>query len=287
VKPSQTAVGAGAHGGWMDRDHRARRSLVRRGVAVALAAFLASSCATTGTGPAVMPDVDQDPLEPFNRAMFEVNLFLDELLIKPAAILYRLTVPDPLRAGITNALFNLGSPITFANDLLQGNFDRAGTTLSRFAVNSTVGLLGFIDVGSRLGLAYHYEDFGQTLAVYGVPSGPYIMLPLLGPSTPRDAAARIVDFFFTPVTYVAPTEAHVGLTGAQAVDLREQTIEAMEELERTSLDFYVAVRTSFVQYRAAEIRNGAPPIEDLYEDIYDLDDPFADPAELDVDPAEE
>lgn len=284
MKPSQTAAGTGTSGARRPAAPRAPTRLVVRAAALALAVNLVGSCAATGAAPAVTQDWDHDPLEPFNRAMFDVNLFLDELLIKPAAILYRLTVPDPLRAGITNALFNLASPITFANDLLQGNLDRAGTTLSRFAVNSTIGLFGFIDVGSRLGLEYHYEDFGQTLAVYGVPSGPYIMLPLLGPSNPRDFTGRIVDFFFTPVTYVAPTEAQLGLTGAQVVDLREQTIEAMEELERTSLDFYVAVRTSYLQYRAAEIRDGAPLIEDLYEDIYDLDDPFEDPAELD-DPA--
>ena len=284
----QTAAAAAAASGRRTRPQdrpSSRPPIVARAIALALAAGLALAA------PARAQDLDDDPLEPFNRAMFGVNQTLDGMFIKPAAILYRLLVPRPVRQGLGNALLNLASPITLANDLLQGDLDRAGVTLGRFVVNSTVGLLGFVDVGSRIGLPYHYEDFGQTMAVHGVGSGPYLMLPLIGPTNPRDFTGSLLDMFFTPVTYVAPIDARLGLRAAEAVDLREDTLDEVEELRRTSLDFYVAVRTSYQQFRAAEIRNGAPPSADLYEDIYDdldedLDEPLEDPADVPEDPAD-
>ncbi|HET6521966.1 MAG TPA: VacJ family lipoprotein, partial [Geminicoccaceae bacterium] len=229
---------------------------------------------------AAQADDVNDPIEPVNRAVFRFNQQIDGMFIEPAAILYRLIVPQPVRTGVGNVLLNLFTPVTLANDLLQGKFDRAGVTLGRFAVNSTVGILGLVDVGSRIGLAYHFEDFGQTLGHYGVGEGPYLMVPLLGPSNPRDLSGRVVDLFLDPMTYIAPTEARVGRTAADAVTLREQNLESLNTLERTSLDFYAAVRNSFRQYRAAEIRNGGAPItEGIYDDIYDFDDdPFEDPA---------
>ena len=259
-----------------------RPAAARRRAAAGAAVLVAAAARLTLAGPAAAQALEEnDPLEPFNRAVFEVNRTLDGLFIEPAAILYRLLVPDPVRRGIGNALLNLASPVTLANDLLQGDVKKAGTTLGRFALNSTVGILGFVDVASRVGLPYHFEDFGQTLGTYGVGAGPYLMLPLIGPSNPRDLTGRVVDFAFAPLTYFAPVEARLGVTGGEVVDLREETLDEVDELERTSLDFYVAVRNSYWQFREAAIRNGEGlPPEDLYEDIYDLEDEdvFEDPA---------
>jgi phospholipid-binding lipoprotein MlaA len=162
-----------------------------------------------------------------------------------------------------------------ANDLLQGEFDRAEKTLGRFMLNTILGAGGFVDVATMVGMPErHDEDFGQTLAVYGIGDGPYLMLPLLGPSNPRDATGRLVDLLFDPLFFLAPTDVNYGRFGAEVVTFREQNIETIDELERSSLDLYAATRTLVRQLRANEIRNGAPaPIEDIYdEDIYQLDD---------------
>lgn len=221
---------------------------------------------------------NEDPLEPVNRAIFSFNTTVDGLLLEPAARIYRGVIPQPVRTGIGNVLVNARSPIVLANDLLQGNWQRADTTFGRFMINTILGLGGIIDVATWAGMPEgHSEDFGQTLAVYGVGGGPYLMLPLLGPSNIRDTAGRVVDFLFDPIALFAPDGAAIGRTAAEGVDFREQNLETIDELERTSLDFYAATRTLATQLRQSEIRNGLPaPIEDIYdESIYDIeDDPF-------------
>ena len=135
--------------------------------------------------PARAQDNENDPLEPFNRAVFQVNLFLDRVILKPVAIMYRNVTPEFVREGVDNFLANLRTPVVLANDLLQGQFDRGELTLGRFMLNTIIGVGGLVDVGGMVGMPErHSEDFGQTLAVYGVGSGPYLMLPLLGPSNP-------------------------------------------------------------------------------------------------------
>jgi phospholipid-binding lipoprotein MlaA len=230
--------------------------------------------------PALAQDDENDPIEPVNRAMFQVNYFLDRLILKPVAILYRAATPEIVRDGVDNFLANLRTPVVLANDLLQGNFKQGELTLGRFMLNTILGVGGLIDVGGMVGMPERRgEDFGQTLAVYGVGSGPYLMLPLLGPSNPRDAVGRVVDFAFDPLFFLAPTPANVGRFGAQTVSTREHNIETFDELERSSLDLYAAVRTLARQLRANEIRNGAPaPLEDIYnEDVYKLDEPNTEP----------
>lgn len=238
---------------------------------------------------------DGDPLEPVNRAVFTFNQTIDGLLLEPAARLYRIILPNPVRDGIGNVLQNARSPVILANDVLQGNWQRANTTLGRFMINTIIGLGGVLDVATWAGMPDgHYEDFGQTLAVYGVADGPYLMLPLFGPSNPRDVAGRVVDILFDPFALFAPTDASIGRTAAEGIHFREQNIETLEELERTSLDLYAATRTLARQLRASEIRNGAPaPIEDIYDDsIYeDFEDPAVAPdgepaQDLFEDPAE-
>lgn len=213
-----------------------------------------------------------DPLETFNRGSFAFNLALDKYLLKPLAQTYRFVTPGFVRTGVTNALDNLKTPVTVANDLLQGEPRRATESVGRFMFNTILGFGGVVDVGGMLGMPErHEEDFGQTLATYGVGTGPYIMVPFLGPSNPRDLVGTVVDFAFDPFTYVAPTSASLGRRGASIVSLREANIETFEELQRTSIDFYAATRTLSQQLRDTQIRNGASaPADELYdEDIYD------------------
>ena len=222
----------------------------------ALCAFTITLATTT---PLLAQTSAEDPLETFNRGSFEFNLFLDRLLLKPIAKGYRVVTPSFVRTGVSNFVFNLKTPVTVANDLLQGEPTRATESVGRFMFNTILGFGGLVDVGGMLGMPErHTEDFGQTLAVYGVGSGPYIMLPLLGPSNPRDLAGTVVDFAFDPFSFFAPSELSLARRGADILSVREANIETVDELERTSIDFYAATRTLSRQLRDNEIRNGAP-----------------------------
>ncbi|MEZ5932542.1 MAG: VacJ family lipoprotein [Alphaproteobacteria bacterium] len=230
------------------------------------------------------PSAD-DPLETLNRGSFEFNLFLDRLLLRPVSELYRLVTPQAVRTGVSNFMFNLSTPVTVANDLLQGEPRRATESVGRFMFNTILGFGGLVDVGGMLGMPErHREDFGQTLAVYGVKPGPYVMVPLFGPSNPRDLAGFAVDFLFDPLTFFASSDLSLARRGTETVATRERNLETIDELERTSIDFYAATRTLSRQLRDNEIRNGeAAPLDDAYgEDIYDesiFDEDFQDPAE--------
>ncbi len=224
-----------------------------------LAAALLAGCASS-EGPAVAADEINDPFEPVNRAVFTFNEGLDTLALKPAATGYRLFVPPEVRGGVDNALTNLKSPVVLANDMFQGNGERAFNTFMRFLINSTIGVLGVFDVADRWGYTVHDEDFGQTLAVWGMREGPYLMLPLLGPSNPRDAIGFVVDYFLDPFRYVYlnTDEEYLGTvqTGTRAVNAREQQLETIDEIKKSSLDYYAAVRSLYRQRRNSEIANG-------------------------------
>jgi len=225
-----------------------------------------------GTLPLAAQPSANDPLESFNRSSFEFNLFFDRLLLKPVAKTYRFVTPGFFRTGVSNFLFNLRTPVTVANDLLQGEGTRATESVGRFMFNTILGFGGVLDIGGMLGMPErHTEDFGQTLAVYGVGSGPYIMMPFLGPSNPRDLTGFVVDIAFDPLSFILPTKLSFARTGTDLVSLREENIETVDELERTSIDFYAATRTLSRQLRDNEIRNGASaPLDDVYsDDIYD------------------
>jgi phospholipid-binding lipoprotein MlaA len=243
-----------------------------------LVLMLLQGCASVPTS----AQQDDDPLEPMNRAIFEFNNTLDGLILEPAARMYRFVFPQLARDGIANFLDNVRTPVVLANDLMQGEFERAEMTLGRFMLNTVLGVGGIVDVGAMVGMPErHSEDFGQTLAVYDVGSGPYLVLPLLGPSNPRDATGLVVDALIDPFSILfadaVPLEARLAQRGAMLLRFREENIETIEELKRTSIDFYAATRTLVQQLRANEIRNGAPaPLDDIYdEDIYDetFDDP--------------
>ncbi len=238
------------------------RSGLLRATALA-AALLAAACATPP--PADDPEAvaeyreTNDPFEPANRALYEVHEVADRFVLQPVAEAYRDLLPQPVRNGIRNALGNLRAPVILANDLMQGNVSRARITLARFMVNSTLGLGGLIDVSREWGVAGHSEDFGQTLAVWGLGEGFYMFVPLLGPSSPRDLAGQGVDFALNPLTWLGQGAAvdAAGWTrlGLTVVDTREALLEPIDQLRATSLDPYSTLRSAYRQRRAFEIQN--------------------------------
>ncbi len=251
------------------------------GLTTALAICLSQSAAAQETTadaaePAVaVPSTSSaDPWEGFNRRVFGVNDAVDDAFFVPAAKAYRATTPKAGRRGIRRFLANLGSPSVFLNDILQGQFGRAGKTFSRFAINATIGAGGFADPAGQMGIDGHSEDFGQTLAVWGVGSGPYLVLPLFGPSSPRDAFGSIVEFGLAPLTYVrtpSANTARLSLAGANLLSARENVLDPLAEIEEKSLDYYSSFRSFYTQARAREIRNGladydALPTFDDFED---------------------
>jgi phospholipid-binding lipoprotein MlaA len=205
---------------------------------------------------------DNDPLEPFNRKMFWINQKLDHNAALPAAVFYKSSVPGDVRDGVHNVLSNIGMPISFANDVLQGQFRRAGNAAARFAINTTVGVLGVMDRASDMGFPLQQEDFGQTMAVYGMPGGPYVVVPLLGATLPRDAVGRIfVDHYFSPLSYFDYSGHYyvsIGERVFSTVDGRARAIDEVRDIERNSVDQYAAMRDAFLKHRQDQIDNRTP-----------------------------
>lgn len=224
-------------------------------------------CAAVPTDPEELAEFQSlnDPLEPANRGILKFNQAVDSVLFKPVAKVYRAVVPSPARTAVHNVLSNLDSPFILINDALQGEGERAATTFARFFVNSTLGILGIFDVAGSDGLPYHSEDFGQTMAVWGIPAGPYLVLPVLGPSSPRDAVGVGVGFVADPVDIVLSNndleEWSWARTGVGALDQRESLLDRLDDLERTSLDYYAALRSVYRQYRADEIKNSPKAVK--------------------------
>ena len=215
-----------------------------------------SACATKD--PASL--AQNDPWEPTNRAIFDLDIQLDHAVARPIAEAYVAVFPDLARAGIHNALTNLNAPVVFVNDALQLDGDKAGDTAGRFLVNSTAGLGGFIDVASKLGIPYHDNDFGITLGKGGAGEGSYLVLPVAGPKPPRDLVGAGVDIIFDPLTYItfhgSDTWAIVR-TGVGVLDTRASNLDAVESVERSSIDFYATTRSLYRQDRAAAIKDDA------------------------------
>jgi phospholipid-binding lipoprotein MlaA len=227
-----------------------------------------------------------DPLEPMNRAIFEVNEGFQDVLLRPITKFYNTNVNLTVRQGISNFLDNLSSPVTFANDLLQGEFERALTTLGRAFINTTIGIVGFADVASEFGIERHDEDFGQTLAVYGMGEGFYLVLPIFGPSSPRDAIGKfVIDSYLDPLgLWLNNTDRkniEYTLAGAEGLDEYAGIVDELNQVKKTSVDYYAAVRSLYRQKRKTEINNGSifelPPIPDLSYGITpeDFDQPLA------------
>ncbi len=206
-----------------------------------------------------------DPIEYVNRGILDLNLILDRFLFKPTAQGYRFLLPERVRQGLRNALRNLQAPTVLANDILQGKFERGATTVGRFVVNSTVGVAGVFDVAADWGMEPHVEDFGQTMAVWGIPEGPYLMLPLAGPSNPRDLIGGLVDSFADPFRLWANHEDKEWITyargGLSALGRRERNIERFDELQRTAIDLYATLRSLYRQDRLDKIHDGKLPMD--------------------------
>jgi phospholipid-binding lipoprotein MlaA len=211
------------------------------------------------------PDNPLDPLEPVNRAIWRFNTKADHYVLKPAAQGYVAVTTGWMREGVTNFFSNLFYPTTIANDLLQVKLLQGAADTSRFVINSIFGVGGLIDVGTRVGLQKHDEDFGQTLGYWGVGEGIFIMLPLLGPSDGRDLVGRGVDIFTTP-TYYLPGRydlpKYLVSYGLGTVNKRANLLPA-DSLMESQFDTYLFVRTAYLQHRESQIYDGTPPLQDL------------------------
>jgi phospholipid-binding lipoprotein MlaA len=221
-----------------------------------------AGCATPPPAgdPEALEDFHQtnDPLEPTNRVFYKINDGLDTVILKPAAQAYRYVLPNPVRTGIHNVLDNLGSPVRLTNDTLQGKPRRAGDTAMRFLINTTAGVVGIFDVAKDLGYPNHDTDFGLTLANWGVPEGPFLYLPVLGPSSPRDAAGFGVDIALDPFTWIgrgrtAFTIASWTKTVVSALDTRSNLLDAIDQVKKTALDPYATFRSLYRQNRVGRL----------------------------------
>jgi phospholipid-binding lipoprotein MlaA len=223
---------------------------------------LALAACATGQAPGA-DDEDpyqvNDPIEPVNRAVFAFNDKVDEYVLKPVAQGYHDYVPVRVQNSLRNFFDNLHEPIVFANDLLQGRPAAAGDDLARLAINSTFGLGGFFDVTAEGGNPYHDADFGQTFGVWGVPEGPYLVLPIFGPSNPRDAAGLGASFVTDPAGAVASANnAWIPIISrgvVDGIDTRSRYLGTLDRVKSTSLDYYATLRSLYRQRRAAQIRH--------------------------------
>lgn len=223
---------------------------------VCVAGLVLAGCATA-------PGADpRDPWEPMNRSIFQFNENVDDAVLKPAAVAYKTVTPRLARAGVTNFFNNLGDAWSMFNNVLQAKPRAAVESYFRILVNTFLGLGGVLDVATDIGIEPHPEDFGQTLGLWGIPTGPYLVLPFFGPSTLRDAAATPADTFGYPVTLVNPVSLRNSLAALNAVDKRANYLRAGDLLEESALDRYVFSRDVFLQKRRNDIYDGSPPPED-------------------------
>jgi phospholipid-binding lipoprotein MlaA len=225
----------------------------------ALTAFLCTGlagCSTTQNQGEIA-----DPFQGFNKVVFKFNDVADQAVMRPIASGYRTVVPQPARTGLKNFLRNLRAPVNFTNEVLQGDLSGAGTVLTRTTVNTLIGVGGLVDVAAMEGIPYEQEDFGQTLAVWGVDHGAYLVLPLMGPSSLRDGTGLMVDHVFDPLNWyfynVRPTNEGwaFGRVAAEGLVKREELLDVLDDLRRNSFDYYAAMRSAYVQRRDAMVRD--------------------------------
>ena len=241
-------------------------SALRRLAAACALALLAAGCAGL---PADQPRDARDPWERYNRAMHSFNEGVDRAVLKPVATVYKSTLPQPIRTGVGNFFGNLSDVWSFVNNALQGKGEGALTSFWRVAINTTIGLGGVLDPATSLRLERQREDFGQTLGVWGVGSGPYFVLPFLGPSTLRDTAALPVDYYGNPLTYFKDLRLRNGLAITRIINTRAAALDATDLLEGAALDSYSFTRDAYLQKRRNDIYDGNPPQD---EERYDLDE---------------
>jgi len=217
--------------------------------------ILLSGCATTD------PDFadPRDPIEGFNRVVYSFNDMLDQAVIKPLAQGYNAVVPTPVNRGVTNFFNNIDDVTSAVNNLLQFKIGRALSDVGRVAVNTTLGIGGLFDVASNMDMPRYDEDFGQTLGTWGVASGPYIVLPLLGPTSGRDGVGMVVDWFTDPTNYIEDDTVRWTLRGLDLVDTRADLLNASRVVDQAALDPYAFVRDAYLQKRQDQVYDGNPP----------------------------
>ena len=240
-------------------------------LSLALLGLLASGCATL-----TAPTEKKDPFEGFNRAVYDFNDGFDRHVFRPVAEGYDAVMPSPVNNSISNVFSHLDDVLVIINDVLQLKFDQTLSDTARFTFNTTFGLFGLFDVASHMDLPKHNEDFGQTMGHWGVGSGPYLVLPILGPSTLRDGTGLLVDWQLDPIAQIDDTPTRWGTLGLEAVDTRAGLLRASRILDTASLDPYVFLRDAYLQRRNNLVYDGNPPLDEM-----DEFDPFA---EEDFDP---
>lgn len=229
--------------------------------ATILGMLLLGGCATSGQAPD-----ERDPLEGFNRGVHTFNQTFDETIGKPLAKGYQAATPEPVDRGVTNFFDNLDDVVIAINNLLQGKPGTAASDVGRFALNSTFGMLGFLDVATPVGLEKSEEDFGQTLGVWGVGPGPYLVVPFIGPSTVRDFGGFIVDINIDPVWDIDDPGARNAALAVQLIDQRADLLAATTVVEEAALDQYSFIRNAYLQRRNYLVHDGDPPLEDEFGD---------------------
>lgn len=230
--------------------HSLSKRIGQVGVVACAAVFLAG-CATSGN--------PKDPMEGFNRAMYSVHDGIDTVLLKPAATGYDAVLPDPVQTGVTNFFSNIGDLMISVNNLLQGKVNDAISDFGRVAVNTTVGVLGLIDIASDVGIPKHDEDFGQTFGRWGADSGAYVFLPVFGPRTVRDTVGLVFDLWTDPIRYVDHVPTRNSALALRAVNTRANLLPADKVIEEAAIDKYSYIRDAYLQNRRSLVYDGNPP----------------------------
>lgn len=230
-----------------------------RKLAVLSCGLILSACATMPPTPEMI--ANNDPYEPTNREMLKLNGKIDRYMVIPTVTTYFILVPDPGRRAVHRFLENLSLPTTFVNDILQGQITRGSQTMARFLVNTTIGFGGILDPASHMKIPDHGEDFGVTLGAWGVDEGPYLVLPFLGPSNPRDAFGLAADVGLDPTNYI-PFKQHIWWAAGRyyftVLDLRGQTFQTVQSIQRSSIDYYSALRSFYRQIRTKAVNTVRP-----------------------------
>lgn len=226
---------------------------ITRWLILALITLLLTACASVPPGSAADP---RDPFERYNRAMFSFNKTVDDKVLRPVATGYVNVIPDLIRTAIGNFFGNIGDVWTAVNNYLQGKPSEGTSDVARVVLNSTFGIVGLIDVATPVGLAQHDEDFGQTLGVWGVKSGPYLVLPIFGASTVRDGLARPVDLYVDPINQISNVSVENSARALRLVDDRAALLDSTHMMEDAALDPYLFVRDAYLQRRESRVRDG-------------------------------
>ncbi|MGH1397736.1 MAG: MlaA family lipoprotein [Alphaproteobacteria bacterium] len=240
-----------------------KKKFLTLAVLAGFSGFFLSGCASDGDQ-YVLADGQEisDPFEGVNRKVFAFNAAVDEAIIHPTLKGYRLVVPSYARTGLGNFLNNLKSPVVFGNQLLQGDLEGAGTSFVRATINTILGVGGLIDIAGMEGIEHEGEDFGQTLAKWGMDHGPYLVVPIVGPSSARDYVGYIVDGYADPLRWylfnVDKEGLHYARMGLSYLDLRDDLMDVLEDLQRSSIDYYAATRSVYYQRREALVNDEDP-----------------------------